>query len=335
MSMLYIYQNYRKSFTGLGSTFMKEFQKKDNEIIFFEFKIITPNRIINKLLSIIKVNSIFFKIQNYNLIKTIKKNNIDKIFIFKGTDLKYSTLKKIKGLGVDIFGFNPDDPFNRASCKIDLEKSLTLYDKFFIWSELLVNKIDKIIPKNVHYLPFATDTNIMKLKEFKGFNYDISFIGNADEERVKCIKDLAKLVSDLSLSINIDVFGNSWPSIKGVTLHGQVNGDDYFEVIRSSKCSINILRLQNKNSNNMRTFEVPASGGILYHEFSQEAKKIFHDDDPVYFFSSSQELLEIYIKNLENIDEIQRRTNDLSKKMISYKFSYSNRIDYILNIINE
>ena len=53
---------------------------------------------------------------------------------------------------------------------------------------------------------------------------------------------------------------------------------------------MNVLRLQNKGSHNMRTFEIPASGGFMLQERSNEVLEFFEEGKEIECFSSVKEL---------------------------------------------
>ncbi|WP_281613889.1 glycosyltransferase [Flammeovirga sp. SubArs3] len=327
MKLTYIYQNYRKSYTGLGETFLREFLAEGIDLSVFEFKNLTNNRYLNKIFSIFLINKLFFKYQNKKLIKSIKKNQSTHVFIFKGTDLHENILKKISQEDVNISGFNPDDPFNKQSCKDNIEKSLPYYDSYFIWSKNLIKKIKQKGIKKVLYLPFAVDPQIIYPVKLNNYIYDITFVGNSDKKRVKQIIDLAEKVEG---NIKIDVFGFGWPTIKNVTIHPQVNESEYLKVISNSKLNINILREQNIGSNNMRTFEIPAAAGIMIHEDSHEVREIFNNQTGIYYFKNSSDIINTYYEVNRDINKIQKEVDLFSEKIKSDTHVYNNRIKTII-----
>lgn len=72
--------------------------------------------------------------------------------------------------------------------------------------------------------------------------------------------------------------------LHGIELRGQVTGADMAQAIAGAKVSLNILRLQNEGSHNMRTFEVPGAGGLLASQYSTEQDAFFpRDSGAVYF----------------------------------------------------
>ena len=77
-----------------------------------------------------------------------------------------------------------------------------------------------------------------------------------------------------NLNIKIDIFGRLK---KKHNLNGKLNiheshisGRKLKKIISSYAISVNILRLKNKNSHNMKSFEIPALGGLMLTNFSRE-----------------------------------------------------------------
>jgi spore maturation protein CgeB len=93
------------------------------------------------------------------------------------------------------------------------------------------------------------------------------------------------------------------------------------------------LRKQNKDSINMRTFEIPAAGGFMFHEVSSEAKHFFTPNEEVVYFSNVQELVNLCQVYLN--DEVSRKKliANSTKKINQGIYSYQKIIESSLNEI--
>lgn len=335
MEILFVYQNYTRSFTGLGETYLRELKKTNHSIKEFEFKSLSKNKYLNKIYSVLKISTPYFKRQNNALYNVVEKDQPKTILILKGSDLDVEILKNIKKKfpKIKIATFNPDDPFNPRSCRENIRRAIPYNDFYFIWTKQLINKLEESGAKKAVYIPFATDVDIIKPASFQNFLYDITFIGNADKERIEWMQRIAKAVSNIKPTPRIDIFGEHWPQIPNTTLHSQANGKAYLETIRASKASINILRKQNKNATNMRTFEIPAAGGIMFHETSEEAQDFFTREDPVFFFKDETDFVNKYNDLINDLNYYQKQTENLVEKLHSddYDYTYKNRINKILS----
>jgi len=338
MKILYIHQNYSKSYTCLGETFLRELKKNSALKVFaFKFLKISTNKYLNKILELTFINKIYFNVQNKNILNRIKIEKPDLVFIFKGTNVNAETLLAIKSLDfkIKIATFNPDDPYNIQSCGANIRNAISSNDYYFIWSKELVKKIKEEGVHKTFYIPFATDPELIKFSASPKLSYDITFIGNVDTERIEWITKIAEVIKINKLKISLDVFGAGWREIEGVKMHSQVNGQEYFDVIRASKCNLNILRLQNKNATNMRTFEVPSCGGIMYHEESIEATLFFKKEDPVFFFKSEDDLIKKYLVNNDHIHMLKEKTEELSERFKKSPNTYADRISNMIRLLEE
>ena len=119
------------------------------------------------------------------------------------------------------------------------------------------------------------------------------------------------------------IFGRYWKTVDGFDTKAEIRGNDYFNTIYKSKVNLNVLREQNKNSHNMRTFEIPGAGGFMLHEYSDEVADFFKEGTEVEFFRDEHECadkIKFYCDN-----DVQR--NKIAKagyeKIISAGYTYS------------
>jgi spore maturation protein CgeB len=335
--LLYVYQNYTNDYSSASLSILRSF-KKSNVIHVeeFEFKPLSFNKKINRLLNRLPILKAFhFKKQNKTLETFIAKDDYDFLFVMKGTDLKVSMLRTIKDKNKDLklICFNPDDPFNKASSNLDIVSSIPLYDYYCIWTKLLNDRLRKEGAKEILYLPFGIDSTIIYPIETL-YQYDISFIGNGDSERHRLIKELNDEITKRGLIFKVHVFGNNWPFMgKNIFVHGQINGIDFLKTISASRINLNLLRRQNKNSINMRTFEIPGANGFMIHEESEEAKTFFTEDNEVIYFSSIKDLVdkcEFYLKNEVELVQIRKNCMEkISKLDYSYEKFIKNELFFL------
>ncbi|HYE71713.1 MAG TPA: glycosyltransferase, partial [Blastocatellia bacterium] len=118
--------------------------------------------------------------------------------------------------------------------------------------------------------------------------FDAVFIGTYEPLRGKTLAALKDL--------NIGIWGNGWDRstqvpkgwIKGKAIYGKQAA-----LAMSHGCvNINILRSQNANSHNMRTFEIPATGNLMLTTRSQEQQEFLIEDTDVLMYGSPEELVE-------------------------------------------
>ena len=194
------------------------------------------------------------------------------------------------------------------------------FNFFFIWSKKILKKLKKKIKNEIFfYLPFGYDEFLhIKTKINKKYENKINFVGSHDFHRDRMLGEIDKK--------DLIIFGNNWKD-----KFQPIFGKKLSTIIGSSLASINILRKQNITSHNMRTFEVPAMGGLLLTTRSKEQQFYFKDGIDCLMYSSLNELknkIKFIKKNKKKILDIKKNAYKKSKI-----HSYTNRSKFILNII--
>ena len=177
------------------------------------------------------------------------------------------------------------------------------------------------------YLPFAFDPTLVrtKNKKYKPM-YDLCFIGTADDYRYNILKKL--------INYKIILAGDGWSKYKlshNIKYLNNVNFSRYYKIVNESKFSLNLLRKQNKSSNNMKTFEIPSMGGLMITEKNKDQASFFPENQACLMFNSIKDLklkLNSYDKNLKIYKNIKSRGKSLGKKN-----TYFERAKSLLNEI--
>ena len=287
------------------------------------------------------INNTYLSLVQGKVIEEIVKSNIKLVFVIKGMYLLPSTLQTLRDKGVRVFCFNPDDPFSiiAGSSNLNIKDCIPLYDAYFIWSLKLQKKLKEEAVTNTYYLPFAADANITKPPDDRAGldkQIDVSFIGNGDKERKSFLQELCFAIESDGFASSI--FGSGWGRLAGYNLHGQVYNQEFLNSIYKSKINLNILRTQNKGSHNMRTFDIPACGGFMLHEYSEEVAGFFEEGKEFVSFKTVEECadkIRFYVKNSREREKIALAGyNRLIKSNYNYLHNIE-RMEKILSEINE
>ena len=121
---------------------------------------------------------------------------------------------------------------------------------------------------------------------------DVGFVGMWEKERCESILYLA------DHGIKVRVFGDKkWgkyinysPNLT-IELRGLYN-DDYAKSFKAFKISLCFLRKMNFDQQTTRTVEIPACGGFMMAERTNEHLAMFDENKEAVYFSSNEELLE-------------------------------------------
>lgn len=265
-----------------------------------------------------------------------REQRYDAIVVFKGFFLTPDAIARCRARsGARWLNLNPDNPFDggRATSNERVRRAIPLYDSYLIWSKQLVPRIKDVGAKRVAYLPFAYEPS----NHFPAPQLDaslankVTFVGSYDAQRADTLDALADLP--------IQIYGPAWSKLRRDSpLHEKVVNRGLFDAdlrraVGSSLASINILRPQNEGAHNMRTFEVPAMGGLLLTSRSREQNEFFPEGEASLMFSDKAELrrrVEELLAGKHDIAALKRRGLELSAA-----HSYKQRAKSILELLRE
>lgn len=266
----------------------------------------------------------------------IEQEKPDVVLVFKGMEILPNTIQRIKQKKIFLANYNPDHPFifsGRGSGNSNVTKSFPHYDLHFCYSKPLMQQIEKEYKIATAFLPFGF--------ELSQDDYDICqqeieipaacFLGNPDNERVAFIKKL------VALKVPITIYGHHWDryfkNSDYVTLQEACYQLDYWKTLRKYKLQLNILRKHNVDSHNMRTFEVPAIGGIQLADDTTEHRQFFEPEKEIFLFKEVENCAE-KIRHILSLGTNQLslvRKNARLRSLVA-DYSYKNRVRSIVNI---
>jgi len=256
------------------------------------------------------------------------------IIIFKGMQFSRHVLEECRKLAPNTLwiNINPDDPYNRvsrAASNSNVIESLSFFDVYCIWSHSIADRLRTDGCKKVIYLPFGYDDtyHVPNKAVHQTSQPLISFIGSWDKEREAI---LAQLSGD-----NFRIFGNRWeraahsfPLMSSLS-YRDVFGPEMATIISSSAVCLNLLRPQNRGSHNMRTFELPAMGGLMLTFRTEEQQEFFPENDSSFMYADVGELkakIEYILANKREADRVRAR--GMERVQVH---SYTNRARFLLH----
>lgn len=287
----------------------------------------------NKLLFKIGYAAIYKTINQYLLQEcTLGKYNY--ILVFKGMEIFPKTLMKLKSQGIKLVNLNPDNPFHfsgKGSGNSNIINSLQLYDLHITYSNSILEKFGEL-GITARLIPFGfseTATVHAKLPE----TMKVCFIGYADKRRIQFINKLA------TLGTQIDVFGPKWTSAylhKNISAHDAIVGQAYQQMIPNYRIQLNLLRPHNANAHNMRSFEIPAYGGIQLANNSNDHKKFFIENQNIFLFENAVECVDKinYLLSLPPQDAEKIRVS-AKQHCAKHQYGYYFRANELVSILKE
>ena len=283
------------------------------------------------------VNKILFKTGIYKkygpvnreLIRIAEKINPDIIWIFKGLEIFPSTLKKLRSRFL-LANFNPDHPFiiiASSNGNRNVKDSVGLYHLHFSYHSALVKRIQEEYKIPAVFLPFAYDRYDLEYQTPETISEVLSvcFQANPDAWRVQKIKLLA------DAGLKVDVYGHGWnrtslKNYKNVNLFPIAERKKFWFLNQQYRVQLNLFRKYNNDSHNMRTFEIPAVGGIELSPYSSEQAEFFSENTEIFLFRNDEEMItmsrELLQMEKESADQVRHAARTRS---INSPYSFEDR----------
>jgi len=243
---------------------------------------------------------------NQHLIEQVGHFEPDLLFVYRGTHIKASTLKKIKRLlpACILIGYNNDDPFAPGHPPWlwrHFLKAVPYYDLMLAYRTANMSEFVSAGAKRVELLrswfiparnhPIDIDNSAVKKN-----NCEVIFIGHYEpDDRVSCLEEIVRGGWHLRLFGP----GYDWDPVirKSPELRGQIPvqllwGEEYNRALCHSKIALCFLSKLNRDTYTRRCFEIPATGTMMLAEYTDDLASLYREGEEVEFFRSPSEMME-------------------------------------------
>ena len=292
--------------------------------------------LINKILFKSGLSSIYKQI-NYLFKKSVEDFQPDVVWVFKGMEIFPSSLKWVKSKKLKLINYNPDSPFifsGSGSGNKNITKSIALYDFHFTYNLSVKKQIEEEYRIKTFFLPFGFDVSEETYNVCCQENEieKACFVGNPDKQRAEFLNALAEL------GVEFDVYGANWKKFirhKNVTIYPPViYGDEFWKTLRKYRVQLNLMRLHNLDSHNMRSFEIPGIGGIMLAQDTTEHRMFFENEKEIFLFSDvvtcGQQIAKIISLSKQHANQIREAARNRS---LNSGYNYKYRAMYALTEI--
>lgn len=243
---------------------------------------------------------------------------------------------------VNLVCYNGDNPivtYSRGGNRPWVTDSIACFDLYCTYNRSLVEPLRRAGARQVERIPFGWDPGLhpeLEVSESDQRQYacDVLFIGNGDVYRERWMREI--IVAARPFGWRFAIYGN-WSRCHDRTVleavrGTQIYGSEMVKAIRVAKVAVNILRLQNEGSHNMRTFEIPGCGGVMASQRSPEQEEFFPDGQAAVYFGNAVEAV-ARIRELIEQDSRRKRVA-LTAHEIASRHTYSQRASALLATVN-
>jgi hypothetical protein len=249
-----------------------------------------------------------------------------------------AALVAIGHLGVKRLNYLTDDPWNPSMRAEWFFEALRHYDHVFSPRRANIGDLVRHGCAAVTYLPFGFDPELSFRQEPTTlidrihFATDVTFVGGADRDRVPYIDAL------LRAGLQVGLYGGYWDRFSET--HGRGRGHADLATLRqatsAARVSLCLVRRANRDGHVMRSLEIPAMGGCLLAEDTDEHRSLFGPPgDAAVYFRSIQQMLDQLRWLLSAEDERTRLALTAYRRIRAGRHTYEDRLRTMLALAAE
>ena len=280
--------------------------------------------------------------ENKTICSLVSQNDYDIVWIDKGQTIFPETLQFIKKVSPHsiIVSYSPDNMALRHNQTQQYLKCVPLYDFIVTNKSYIIEDLKKLGAQHVLFVNNIYEDSFhhpreLSEQDIQELGGDVGFIGAWEKERCESICYLA------DHGIKVRVFGvGKWAEYKNYSPNltieeRQLLGEDYCKSLQAFKISLCFLRKMNYDQQTTRSVEIPACGGFLMAERTNEHVAMFEEGKEAEFFSSNQELLKKCRFYLVNEEERIQIVEKGILRCLNSGYSNYETLGKVLSIINE
>ena len=241
-------------------------------------------------------------------------------------------LAEINKLGIYCTAYLTDDPWSPFHKSKWFLQALSGYDHVFTSRRANIDDLQTLGIRRVSYLPFGWDPSLCPdLKysetELQPYRADIVFAGGGDANRVPYFAALARA------GFRVALYGTYWERFAETRdlTRGQLPITELPKAIAGARIALCLVRRANRDGHCMRTFEIPAAGGCMLTEDTEEHREILgRDGECVLYFRQIDEMIERARWLIEHGAERARLAAAARARIRTNSNTYKHRLTRIL-----
>jgi hypothetical protein len=273
---------------------------------------------------------------NRAILDAFATRGADVLWIDKGLNIKPATLARVREISprTAIVAYSPDDQMRPENQTVDYLAALPLYDLHVTTKTYNVQELRDLGAREVLFVDNAYDREAhrpLRLDEQDRRRYgaDAGFVGGFETDRADQMWHLAQN------GIEVRVWGYYWNRCprthpRLLLMNEALEGIEYAKSINATKVNLGFLRKANRDLQTTRTMEIPACGGFLLAERTDEHLRLFREGQEAEFFSSREELLAKCRYYLEHDEERERIAAAGRRRCVEDGYSNEDRLAAVI-----
>ena len=270
-----------------------------------------------------------------------RRNRYDIFWSDKAVLLSSDSLRTIRDStpGMRLVFYSPDDMTLKGNQTPAYLACIPLFDLHITTKSYLVSELSRQGARAVAFVDNGYDPHThrpipLSHEERSALGCGVGFVGGFERERFETMRALAETGFDVT------VRGPGWERVREShqRLHltpGWVLGDDYARAVCATKINLCFLRKAARDLQTQRSVEIPACGGFMLAERSEEHAKLFKEGEEAVFFSTVEELRDKIRYYLAHAEEREKIAEAGRRRCEQGRYRYQDRIAQALEGLNE
>jgi spore maturation protein CgeB len=299
------------------------------------------------------INGLITKKFNEKLVDFSKNFEPDILLIWRGVKVLPSTMIKLRRLKVQyISSYNHDDftgpssgapvPWHHKLFWRNFLRCAPFYDSHFVKRQLNIEHLKSLGAKRAFIMPmwFVKELHKpVKLSQLEllRFETDVVFVGHYEPDG----RELS-LRALIEAGIKVKLWGGHyWSRVVLGDLYDRLapivpaEGDDYAKALCGAKICLCFLSKLNRDTYTRRCFEIPACGGLMLAERTDDLLSFFKEDEEACFFSSKEELVQKAQWLLHNPQERERIAAAGLRRVWFDGHDVNSRAQQFISVVNQ
>lgn len=258
-----------------------------------------------------------------------RAGSFDILFVVKGNYVTAGTLCALKALPEPprIVGWTCDDIYLPHNNSAVLREAAPLYDVFYTAKSLNIarGELKAMGFSNPRFLHQGFDREVHRPMPDPAspFTGKVTFVGYGEQDRFDKMNYLALN------GIEVHAWGHGWTRAMLRSAHINLKihphglfGNDYAEALCNSAVALCFLRKLNRDLHTSRSFEIPACGGFMIAERTDEHRAYFEEDSEAVYFGDANELLGKVRHYLDRQEDRARIAAAARQRCLDSDYSY-------------
>jgi hypothetical protein len=280
-------------------------------------------------------------IADYNsaILEMLQVRPLEFLLVFKGMLVRPQTLQRFRERSVPIYCLYPDVSFRDHGANI--WDCLPLYDCVFTTKSYHLS--DPLLRRHVRGLQLVShgfDPEVHRSVAVsdavrRAYGCDVSFVGYWSPKKERLLRELLQQLP----AVDLRIWGPSWyladPVVRRCWQGRGAWGDEIAAIYSCSKINLGLLSesgtgVTSGDLTTARTWQIPASGGFMLHEDTQELRQAFCPGSEVGVFTGERDLAEAVAFWLRHETGRVAAAEAACRRAVTQPYTYASAVQAVL-----